>query len=107
MLCRTCGNLLVRGQTICDMCGEAVETNSLSQYGEQAYIARPRKGIKAPKPPINPLTNQVMVAEEQPPVEDGKKSKSKWTLTVSIILASAAILVIGCTILFLKIFGFI
>lgn len=107
MLCRTCGNLLVRGQTICDMCGETVGANSLSQFGEQPYIAKPRRGIQAPRPPISPIQTPIQTSDEQSSSSKPEQSKSKWVLIVSIICASSAMLIAGCTLGLLKIFGFI
>ena len=108
MLCKNCGNILVRGQTICDMCGEPVSYASESAItNDTSYIARPKSGTKPPKTAgTAPIITPKQAQDVEKMVQDTKK-KTKWTIVVGLVCGCCALIIIACTIVFLHVFGYI
>lgn len=112
MQCPKCGNILVRGQTICDVCGVTVErsTSEAVDTYDSGYISRVKPGKIATrvtnfdiKPTVQPDVHSSMSKSEQ----SLSFVQKNWGLLVGIIIAGG-VLFVGCaTFVLLKIFGII
>ena len=103
--CPRCGNLLVNGQTICDVCGVDILKDNISAMPYYNESTDGRQGIRL-KPRQAPP--QVVVSSTQDTSENKKPmSKRKYNILMGILLSGCAFFVIGAIVGSLFLFGII
>lgn len=92
MPCPRCGNLLVNGQTICDICG--VDVQDPDEVNQPLFNENPdgRQGMRLKPKPSPP---QLIVPNEHVNQVEEPVSKHRYNAVVGVIIA-VCVLIIGC-----------
>ena len=90
MPCPRCGNLLVNGQTICDMCG--VDVQDPNEVNQPLFNENPdgRQGMRLKPKPSPP---QLIVPNEHVAQVEKPVSKRRYNVVVGVIIAVCALII--------------